>query len=158
MALPGGEYFNVSATTRDAYTEAEARQWRAFIMNLHGRENSFLLPAIDNGPQTPDLNPAVQSAVQGNAFATLNGIGAAGLKAGMFATFTLTNGKRQLVVLGADAAAGTQVVPFQPALRGNAAGAVEVRFPVVQVSLLTDNSGWNDSDGAFSIAFDAEEV
>jgi hypothetical protein len=155
MGLPGAELFAVSVAARPVYTEAEARAWRSVIMGLRGRENTIRIPCC-NGLQIATANPTVGSAVQGDGFATLNGIGAGGLKDGMWATFGLVSGKSQLVVIRGDYAAGSRVIEFEPALRGDAT-TVEVRSPYAEIAMTSDNSGWDDDGGGFVVAFDGEE-
>lgn len=157
MGLPGGEHFTVSAAPRAAYTMADERKWIAFLMKLRGTENHFYLPFATCQFPAGTANPAVSSAIAGNSFATLTGIPAGGLLAGMGLTFT-GGGYKQLVVVTADVAAGTHVVPFEPSLRYNAAGAVEAVNPYAEVALVRDGSGWDKREGAFTIAFDAEEA
>jgi hypothetical protein len=158
MGLPGGESFAVSAAPKPAYTAADERKWIGFVMALRGTENHFYLPFAKCQFAVGTPNPAVQSAVAGNSFATLTGIPAGGLKLGMGLTFSLTTGYKQLVVVTADVAAGTQAVPFEPSLRSNAAGAVEAINPYAEVALTSDKSGWTVDQGGFTIGFDAEEA
>lgn len=157
MGLPGGEHFAVSASPRPAYTMADERKWIAFVMSLRGTENHFYLPFATCQFPNGTANPTVSSAVAGNSFATLNGIPAGGLKAGMALTFT-GGGYKQLVVVTADAAAGTSVVAFEPSLRFDGAGSVEAINPYAEVALVKDESGWDKNEGQFAIAFDAEEA
>jgi len=161
MGLPGGESFAVSASPRPAFTMASERLWRAFIMRLRGAENHFYLPFACNQFVAGTTNPAVSvgtPAVAGNSFATLTGIPAGGLKAGMGLTFSLSDGTKQLVVVLLDAAAGTQVVTFEPSLRKVATGNVEALNPYAEVAMTKDNTGWSVNDGRFMVAFDAEEA
>lgn len=157
MGLPGGESFAVSAAPKAAYTMRDERAWIAFLMRLRGTENHFYLPFAKCQFAAGTVNPQVSSAVAGNSFATLTGIPAGGLKAGMGLTFT-GGGYKQLVVVTADTAAGTQAVAFEPSLRFTSAGAVEAVNPYAEVALVKDGSGWSRKAGAFVIAFDAEEA
>ena len=158
MGLPGGEHFSVSCSPREAATESAERLWRAFVVRLRGSENMFAMPfACDQFPEATD-NPQVSSAVAGNGFATLTGIPAGGLKAGMGLTFGLSDLSRQLVIVTEDTGSGTQVVRFEPTLRKNATGEVEAKNPYATVALTKDNTGWSRSQGRFVVAFDAEEA
>jgi hypothetical protein len=158
MGLPGGECFRVSCAPRASYTHSADRLWRAFIMALRGTENRFNLPVCANQFSAASTNPSITgSPAAGATSANVSGGVAANLKAGMYATVTLTNGEVQLVVLTADVSAG--VMSFQPALRRAASNAaVEVKNPYIQVAMVKDNTGWRLSDGKFYVAFDAEEA
>ena len=158
MGLPGGECFKVSCAPRPSYTHSADRLWRAFIMALRGTENRFRVPCCNNQFPASATNPNVATAVAGASTATLTGIPTGGIKAGMYGTFALSNGDRQLVVFLADAAAGSQTVVFEPALRRNAIGAVEVKNPYAEVAMVKDNTGWSIADGKFMVAFEAEEA
>jgi len=158
MGLPGGESFAVSCGARPVTTMADERLWRAFLMKLRGAENHFNIVAACNQFTAATTNPSVSSAIAGNSFATLANIPTGGMKAGMFMTFSLTGGGKQLVCVTADTAAGTQVVSFEPSLRKNGTGSVEVKNPYCEVAMTRDDSGWNVQQGTFTISFEAEEA
>lgn len=159
MGMPGGELFGVSCEPRVAFTETEERAWRSFVTKLRGQENTFQLQAACSQFVAGAANPTVLSGgAAGASTATLSGIPTGGLKEGMFLTFNLTGGLKQLVVVSADTLAGSQLVTFQPALRKAATGTVEAKNPYAEVALLKDDSGWSRSEGGFTVGFEAEEA
>ncbi len=157
MGLPGGESFAVRASPRPAMTESAERLWRSFIVRLRGVENKFQMPFACNQFPGGTADPVVSSATAGNGFASLSGIPAGGMKAGMGMTFNLTGGTKQLVIVTLDTSAGAATVYFEPSLRKNAT-AVVANNPYAEVAMTKDNTGWSLAQGRFMVGFDAEEV
>ena len=164
LRLPGAALWKVSAAVKPMTREVDTWPWKAFLTELEGEANHFLMPYACN--QTAAANPtAGAGAVQGAQTAPIAGMpaGLLYLHAGQALTFLLPSGLRQLVLLTQNLVAngaGAGLATFRGALREAPANgaAIEARNPVCEMALTSGDVGWDDDEGVFKVAFDAEEA
>lgn len=142
MGLPGGARWTGSIEFVAFANDAEARLWRGFLSSLEGQVHTFYLYVLN--AQHAGANPTA-TGVAGATTATLSA--AIGLLSGQFMTFTLSSGKRQMVVLTQDMAGA--VATFRPQLREatGAAATVETIAPYAEVALASDSVAWLSAPG-----------
>jgi hypothetical protein len=164
VRMPGAAIWRVSVACKPLTREADTWPWTAFLAALEGTANHFLMPYKCG--QTAAANPvAGAGGQQGSDQAPIAGMPAGGLylRGGQAMTFLLPSGSRQLVLLTHDLVAdgaGTGLAKFRGALREApaAAAAIEARNPVCEMTMVTNDTGWDDDEGVFKVAFDAEEA
>lgn len=151
VGLPGAETWYAQAAFMPAATERNKRLLRAFLLSLRGGQNWFRFPRSPG--QFGGANPTVAAVLDDNTV-TLNS--AAGIVAGMWATFTY-GGKFRLVGLKGDPAGNT--ISFEPFLRAApAAGSVvEFRNPFCEMVLTNARNGFDTDEGVDTLEIQAEE-
>lgn len=161
--LPGGEIWYATATVEDIATEEEERQWRAFLMQLRGQQNTFNLLV---GCQSHlGSKPQVRSGANSGYTVPLDGMQASTtiLLAGQHMTIPLPNGHNRLVQLTADLtanASGEAVASFGPALNQTPAenATVETQEPFLPVAQTNSRNGLSYSQGVSGFPLDLEEA
>ena len=137
--------------------EASFRPWRAFFALLKGQVNTFQLLTTE-GAQHGGSNPTLTSnAAQGATTAVLTG--AAALTAGMYATFPLPSGNKQMVMLTLDISGST--ITFEPPLREAVASSttIETMNPYVLVALADSRVRYTlDPARLYNVSLDLEEA
>lgn len=164
VRLPGAALWAVSAACKPLTREVDTWPWTAFLAALEGNANHFLMPYKCG--QTAAPNPvAGAGGEQGSDQAPVAGMVPGGLylHGGQGLTWLLPSGSRQLVLLTHDLVAdgaGNGLARFRGALReAPAAGAaIEARDPVCEMAMVNNDIGWDDDEGVFKVAFDAEEA
>lgn len=164
LRLPGAGVWKVTASVKPISREVDAWPWKAFLSVLEGQANTFLMPFACK--QTAAANPVVvASAFQGATTNVLLGGMPPGLflRGGRALTFLLPSGKRQLVLLTQDLVAGNDgeaYAAFRGALRETVAAgvAVEARDPVCEMAMMNADVPWDENEGVYTVAFDAEEA
>lgn len=148
----GGDSWSVAAMIVPASTEAEVREWRAFIALLQNERNTFNMPAaIDQHSGAEATAPAAQGGVT-----TLILSAAVPVVPGCYATIPLAGGKKQLVLL---TAVNGATISFDRQLRDatESGAVVATKNPYGEVAL-TSPPAPDDADGSFSWEFEAEEA
>lgn len=153
---PGAETWYAKCAFLPSARERDKRRLWAFLLAMRGEQNWFRLPKAPD--QHPGPNPTVVEVLDANTVVLSS---AAGLEAGMFATFSynaLAGPKKRLVGLKGDPAGNT--VSFEPFLRGMpAAGSVvEVQNPYAEMSFSNPRNGMDEDEGVATVEFDAEEI
>lgn len=165
LRLPGAAPWRVSANVMPMAREAETWPWKAFLAVLEGEANTFLMPFACS--QTAAANPVVGAGggTMGAETCPISGMppNALYMQGGRALTFLLPTGKRQLVLLTQNLVAdgaGNGVAHFRAALRAApaAGAAIEARNPVCEMAMTDSNIGWDEDEGVYKIAFDAEEA
>lgn len=141
VGLPGGARWSASVEFAPFQNDAAVRAWRGFLAGLEGQVHTFYMPAV-LADQHAGANPTATVA-SGASSATLSS--SIGLQAGQYLTFTLSSGKRQMVVLTADMVGA--LATFRPPLREAATGTVETLRPYAQVALTEDTVAWSPQPG-----------
>ncbi len=166
LRLPGAGIWRVSAAVLPMAREADSWPWKAFIAALEGRANTFLMPykCQHDLPALANVAEVGEGAEQGEDTCPIVGMpaGQLFLAGGRALTFLLPSGKRQMVLLTQNLVAdgdGEGVAHFRGALREapEAGEHVEARDPVCEMEMTSDDQGWDDDEGVYKIAFDAEE-
>lgn len=152
VGMPGADTWYAKAAFLPAATVRDQRLLWAFQLALRGEQNWFRLPRFPG--QHPGPNPTVAAVLDPN---TVQLSSAAGLSAGMAATFTY-GGRTRLVGLVGDPVGNT--ISFEPFLRGNPAvgSAVEIRTPFCEMSFSNPRNGIDEEDGVATLEFEAEEI
>lgn len=161
--LPGGEMWFGTASVEDISTESEERQWRAFLMQLRGVQNTFNLRV--GCQQHAGSKPRVNSGANKGYTLPIDGMQASStiLLAGQHMTVPLPNGHNRLVVLNADLitnSLGQATAQFEPALNQipTENAVVETLEPFVPVSQTNSRNGLSYSDGVSGFPIEFEEA
>lgn len=149
---PGADTWYAKCAFLPSGREREKRRLWAFLLSMKGEQNWFQLPKAPN--QHPGPNPTVAAVLDAN---TVTLSSAAGLEAGMFATFYYA-GRNRLVGLKGDPVGNT--ISFEPFLRGVPAvgSLVEIRNPFADMSFSNPRNGIDEDEGVATLEFDAEEI
>jgi hypothetical protein len=163
IGLPGAELWSGAVSIELLSTEAQERQWRAFLWALGGPQNWFRMPLpcaehpgggifVDEVGATGYTLDIASSAIS----QTL-------LDAGQFLTIPLPSGRFRTVCLQAllaTDAAGKATASFRPALTESpVAGATIIsRTPFMPFSPADDDLAITWAEGIGQIAFDVEEA
>lgn len=163
VGQPGGSYWTGQVAVENIVTEAEERQWRAFIAQLRGVQNWFkaYLPCQSHiGPP-----PTVDTGAGNGYTLPLTGMSPSTiiLEAGQHMTVPLPSGHNRPVRLTADLvtdAAGKAVAAFSPALNEvpTLGATVETANPYVPVASSSTRLAIPQSNSVSGFAFDVEEV
>ena len=163
IGAPGREYWRGKASIVDIVTEAEERQWRAFLFALDGPVNWFRWPLPCNNHIGP--KPTV-AAGAGNGYSLpLTGMqpNTRILEAGQFMTVPLPSGHSRAVCLTADLVtngSGNATAQFRPALGEipTLGATVETARPFVPMSAVSVEQGFSQANGVSGTSFDVEEA
>jgi hypothetical protein len=162
IGLAGTETWRGSVAIADIATEADERQWRAFLFALAGPQNSFRFPLPCNTHIGP--KPLVNGATEAGYTLPLDGMtpNARILRAGQYITVPLPSGHARAVCLTADLVsngAGQATAQFRPALNEVPAdnAVVETTTPYVPMSPVEPLMGLDTSQGISGTSFDVEE-
>jgi hypothetical protein len=142
VRLPGAARWTLSLGLPPINNENDVKPWRAFFVALEGVGNVF-----DVKVACQPSGATVGAAAAGAQTAAIGG----GLVAGDFVTFNLASGAKQLCVLTTNAG------DFRPPLREAASSGVGFN-PYCRMRLANSVVGWDENDGIYSVAFDAEEA
>ena len=163
VGLPGAELWRATIGIDRIATEAEERQWRAFLFGLRGPVNWFRwnlpcnshigpAPKVDSGAAAGYTLPLKD--MQPNALI---------LRAGQFMTVPLPSGKSRAVVLTSDLVSdgsGDGTATFEPALPEAAAvdTVIETANPWIAFSLTIDEAGMSFDQGVSDAVLEVEEA
>lgn len=151
--LPGAELWYMTAETPEIPTEAEERQWRAFLFGLGGQLNWFKMPL----PCQTHIGPKPRVAAGGTPglfSQPLKGMDpdTTILYAGQYLTFPLPIGRPRTVCLTADLrtdSLGNATAQFRPALGQVPAtdAEVETAQPFIPVCSADTQNALNLAEG-----------
>jgi len=151
VGQPGAPTWYGRCAFLPAAIERHKRLLRAFLLDLDGGLNWFRLPMAPGQHAGP--NPTVAGVIDENTIVLSS---AAGLSAGMWATFT-AGGRTRLVGLRADPVGNT--ISFKPFLRSDPAlgSTVEIMNPYCEVVLSSARNGFDEEEGVATLELDVEE-
>jgi hypothetical protein len=162
IGLPGVERWQGAVSLNSIATEAQERQWRAFLFALKGPQNWFRWPLPCN--EHPGSKPTVASSASNAYILPLTGMtpGATILRAGQFMTVPLPSGHFRAVCLTADLVAngsGNANAVFEPALNEmpTLGATVETLTPFVAMAPVDSVIGLATSQGVSGTSFAVEE-
>lgn len=163
IGMPGIELWAGRATIDMLATEADEREWRAFLFALRGPANYFkwVLPCNTHAGNKP-----VVGGSPGNGYTLpLSGLAVSQtiLVAGQFITVPLPSGYDRTVCLTADLVSdgsGLATATFEPALgeTPTVGVTVETKDPFIRMSPVSSSQGFTLSDGVSGVSFDVEEA
>lgn len=163
IGLAGAETWNGRVAIAFIATEADERQWRAFLFALKGPANWFRWPLPRNHHIGP--RPTVATGAGDGYTLPLTGMqpNARILLAGQFITVPLPSGHSRAVCLTADLVAdgsGGATAQFQPALNEvpTTGATVETVAPFIPVAPVEPFMGLSTSQGVSGTGFAVEEA
>jgi hypothetical protein len=163
VGLAGTETWQGAVAFDGIATEAEERQWRAFLFDLGGPENSFRWPLPRNTHIGP--KPRVNAATGDGYALPLDGMqpNARILRAGQFMTVPLPSGHKRAVMLTADLVTnglGQATAQFKPALTEVPAdnAEVETTFPYIPMAPVESVMSLATENGVSGTGFEVEEA
>lgn len=163
IGLAGTETWQGTASVSLIATEAEERQWRAFLFGLKGPENWFRWPLPRNSHI--GAKPKVASGAGDGYSLPLTGMqpNTRILQAGQFITVPLPSGHARSLCLMADLrtdASGNATATFEPALNEapTQGATVETVAPYVPMSPVDPTVSLNTVEGVSSFSIAVEEA
>ena len=163
IGLSGAEVWQGAVSLSSIATEADERQWRAFLFALKGPANWFRWPLPTNSHI--GTKPTVAAGASNGYTLPLEGMqpNTRILQAGQFMTVPLPSGHARTVCLKADLitdASGDATAQFEPALNETPAEAatVETAAPYIPMAPTQPVMGLAMSQGISGTSFDVEEA
>lgn len=163
IGLPGVERWQGAVSITSIATEADERQWRAFLFALKGPANWFRWPLPCN--QHLGAKPRVAAGATNAYILPLTGMqpNTLILRAGQFMTVPLPSGHFRAVCLTSDLVAndaGNANAVFEPALNEAPTlnATVETLNPFIPMAPVESVIGLATSQGVSGTAFDVEEA
>lgn len=163
VGQPGAETWSIKAAIEPLSTEDEERPWRAFLMGLRGRQNTFNfpLPCQHHIGGKPRVNGATGSGYE----LPLDGLQPSTriLSAGHFLTVPLPSGHNRCVMLMEDLIAdasgeATAVLNFELGEVPDDDAEVETYIPFIPVRSVNGGIGMTWENAVAGASLDLEEA